>query len=130
MAKRLIVGMSGASGAPPTRELPERLRERPDIETHLIVSRGAELTLRQETEISPEELKALASAVYGNRGIGAALAADGLLEQLLSLLLADWGREPIEPSRRALDDAAAARLWRLSEESLAAALEAGRRAAP
>lgn len=76
MDKRLIIGMSGASGAPLTVELLRQLRSRhPEIETHLIVTRGAELTLAQETDITLEELKALASVCHANGSIGAAPAS-------------------------------------------------------
>ena len=75
VGKRLIVGMSGASGAPLTIELLRRLRENPQIETHLIVTKGAVLTLEQETAFSYEELTALADVVYDNDSIGAAPAS-------------------------------------------------------
>lgn len=76
MDKRLIIGMSGASGAPLTVELLRQLRDRhPEIETHLIVTRGAELTLAQETAVPLEALQALASVCHANSGIGAAPAS-------------------------------------------------------
>ena len=73
--KRLIVGMSGASGAPLTVELLKRLQNDPSVETHLIVTDGAILTLAQETGLSYEALKALADVTYGNDSIGAAPAS-------------------------------------------------------
>ena len=46
MRKRLIIGMSGASGAPLTIELLKQLQQYKEIiETHLIVTKGAEMTL-------------------------------------------------------------------------------------
>ena len=69
--KRLIVGMSGASGAPLTIELLKRLRDNPDVETHLIITRSAGLTLLQETGLSADELKSLADICYDNESIGA-----------------------------------------------------------
>ena len=49
MRKRLIIGMSGASGAPLTIELLKQLQQYKEIiETHLIVTKGAQLTLEQE----------------------------------------------------------------------------------
>lgn len=71
MAKRLIVGMSGASGAPLTVELLRQLQSHHDIETHLIITQGAELTLAQETDLSLAELKALADVTYDSGSIGA-----------------------------------------------------------
>lgn len=76
MAERLIVGMSGASGAPLAVELLRQLRERhPEVETHLVVTKGAEMTLAQETDVSMEELRALASVCHENDSIGAAIAS-------------------------------------------------------
>lgn len=76
MGKRLVIGMSGASGAPLTVELLRQLREyHPEVETHLIVTRGAELTLAQETEVSLEQLRSLAGICHSNSNIGAAPAS-------------------------------------------------------
>lgn len=76
MGKRLVIGMSGASGAPLTVELLRQLREYyPEVETHLIVTRGAELTLAQETEVSLERLRSLAGVCHSNSSIGAAPAS-------------------------------------------------------
>lgn len=76
MAERLIVGMSGASGAPLTVELLQQLRESsPEIETHLVITRGAELTIRQECGIDLEGVRALASVFHENNAIGASIAS-------------------------------------------------------
>lgn len=65
MRKRLIIGMSGASGAPLTIELLKQLRQYKEIiETHLIVTKGAEMTLEQETDYTLEQLYALADEVH------------------------------------------------------------------
>ena len=71
MKKRLLVGMSGASGAPLTVELLRQLRKNDTVESHLIMTRGAELTLRQETDISLEQIRELADVCYENENIGA-----------------------------------------------------------
>ena len=76
MVKRLIVGMSGASGAPLTVELLRQLHDcHPEVETHLVVSRGAELTLRQECDMGLNELKALVAVCHDNSSIGASVAS-------------------------------------------------------
>ena len=68
MRKRLIIGMSGASGAPFTIELLKQLQQYKEIiETHLIVTKGAEMTL--------EQLYALADEVHDNYNIGAGPAS-------------------------------------------------------
>lgn len=68
--KRILVGVSGASGAPLAAELLRALRET-DLESHLIVSDGAWKTLAQETNLSREEFCALADEVYDVRDTGA-----------------------------------------------------------
>lgn len=76
MVKRLVVGVSGASGAPLAVELLRQLHDRcHEVETHLIVTRGAEMTLRQETGLSLADLQALAVVNYDNENIGAAIAS-------------------------------------------------------
>lgn len=71
MKKRLIVGISGATGIPIAIELLSQLKAMPDIETHLIYTRGAELTLGSECAVSKEEMQLLADFVYDNQNIGA-----------------------------------------------------------
>ncbi|MEH2958168.1 UbiX family flavin prenyltransferase [Candidatus Merdisoma sp. JLR.KK006] len=73
--KRLLIGMSGASGAPITVELLKKLRKIDTVESHLIVTRGARLTLEQETDLTPKELADLADVCYGNEDIGVAPAS-------------------------------------------------------
>ena len=76
MVKRLIIGMSGASGAPLTVELLRQLHENhPEVETHLIVTRGGEMTLAQETDVTLAELHKLATVCHPNSNIGAAPAS-------------------------------------------------------
>lgn len=72
---RLIVGVSGASGAPIAIELLRQLIKISEIETHLIVTKGAEATLFQEAGMVLEELKALADVTYDNEDLGAAPAS-------------------------------------------------------
>lgn len=74
--KRLIIGMSGASGAPLTVTLLKELRKFDEtVESHLILTKGAELTLQQETAYSVEQLKSLADVVYDCNNIGAGPAS-------------------------------------------------------
>ncbi|RLS49614.1 MAG: UbiX family flavin prenyltransferase [Planctomycetota bacterium] len=73
-SKRLVVGISGASGVTYGLRLLELLRPTP-IETHLIVSRAAERTLVQELPSGNRSLKDLADAWYPIDDIGAAVAS-------------------------------------------------------
>ena len=69
--KRILVGISGASGAPIAIRLLKRLKENQDVETHLIMSDSACLTIEQETEYSVQQVQALADVVYDIKKIGA-----------------------------------------------------------
>ena len=74
--KRLIIGISGASGAPLALELIRRMHdEHPEVETHLVITRGGELTLQHECGISSAELSGLVSRVHSNDEIGADIAS-------------------------------------------------------
>jgi len=74
-AKRLAVGISGASGSLYGIRLLERLRDDPSVETHLAISASGKRTLVEETTWSVKEVEALADVVYDNRDIGASLAS-------------------------------------------------------
>mgnify|MGYP001786712611 FL=1 len=69
--KRILVGISGASGAPIAIHLLQRLNVNPDVETHLIMSDSACLTIEQETEYSVQQVQSLADVVYDIKKIGA-----------------------------------------------------------
>lgn len=63
---RLVVGITGASGAVYGVRLLQRLAELP-VETHLIVSRWARVTIEHETDVAFADLKGLAHAVHSER---------------------------------------------------------------
>lgn len=73
-AKRLIVGLSGASGIVYGIRLLEVLRDS-DFETHLVMSKSAEVTLAYESKLKVADVKALADVVYPNSDIGAAVSS-------------------------------------------------------
>lgn len=73
--KRLVVGISGASGAILGIELLKVVRENPEWETHLVISKGAEITISDETEYEIEGVKKLADKVYDIKNIGASIAS-------------------------------------------------------
>ncbi len=73
--KRLIIAMSGASGQIYGIRLLEVLREAPEIETHLVMSQAARMTISQETDYDPRDIEALAGVSYRPGDIGAAIAS-------------------------------------------------------
>lgn len=74
-SRRLIVGISGASGAIYGIRLLEVLCEVDEIETHLVVSSAAKLTISIETEYTIETLEALADRVYRPGEIAAPISS-------------------------------------------------------
>lgn len=73
---RLIIGISGASGAPIAVELLEQLQKyRSALDLHLIVTKGGGRTLRQEAQLSVRQLEALADVCHSNKNIGAGPAS-------------------------------------------------------
>jgi len=74
MAKRLIVGLTGATGTVYGVRLLERLREL-DVETHLVISRWGARTLSHETPYSREHVESLATVVYPPGDMGAAISS-------------------------------------------------------
>src|SRR5437879_4669827 len=72
--RRLVVGISGASGAIYGIRLLEALRQAA-IETHLVVTRTAEMTLGYETDRKLADLHALADHVHAVQDLGAPIAS-------------------------------------------------------
>ena len=74
MSKRLVVGMSGASGAILGVRLLQVLRST-DVEVHLVITKPAELTLVQETDFDVGYVRSLADVNYNINDIGAAISS-------------------------------------------------------
>jgi len=73
--KRLIVGISGASGAIYGVRLLQVLRDVADVETHLVMSQAARQTLSLETDYSLRDGQALADVVHDARDIAASISS-------------------------------------------------------
>ena len=74
MAKRIIVGISGASGIVYGVRALQLLRDC-SVETHLVISKSAKLTLHYELDMSIAELESLASEVHAIKNVGASIAS-------------------------------------------------------
>ena len=70
----LLVGITGASGAIYGARLLELLRSC-NVETHLIVSRAAQMTLAYETSLKLADVERMATVVYSNSDVGAACSS-------------------------------------------------------
>lgn len=73
--RRLIIGISGASGAIYGIRLLEILRPIPHIETHLVISNAAAQTIALETDYTPAQVESLATQVYRFRDIAASISS-------------------------------------------------------
>ncbi|GAB4176301.1 MAG: UbiX family flavin prenyltransferase [Thalassobaculales bacterium] len=74
-SNRLIVGITGASGVIYGVRLLELLRSLSDIETHLVMSRSAEVTLALETGLKAEAVKAMADVCHAPGDLAAAISS-------------------------------------------------------
>ena len=72
--RRLVVGISGASGVIYGVRMLEMLSAL-DIETHLVMSRSAEMTLAYETDLTTKQVRALASVVHPVADVGATISS-------------------------------------------------------
>src|SRR5471032_1593359 len=80
VARRLVIAITGATGAVYGVRLLQALRDLPTsgsraVETHLIVSDAAVLTLHQETGLQRREVEAMAHVVHKVRDVGASIAS-------------------------------------------------------
>lgn len=73
--KKIIIGISGASGIIYGIRLLQVLRDVKEVETHLVMSAAAGTTMRLETEHTPEEVTALADVSYRFKDIAAAISS-------------------------------------------------------
>jgi len=73
--RRIVVGISGASGVIYGVRLLERLRRQPEVEIHLVLTRSGEKTLFLETGKRSADLKKLADFSYSLEDIGCRLAS-------------------------------------------------------
>jgi 4-hydroxy-3-polyprenylbenzoate decarboxylase len=73
--RRIIVAITGATGAVYGVQLLKRLGATPGVETHLVLSDAATLTLHQELGLQRRDAEALAHVVHRNRDIGASIAS-------------------------------------------------------
>src|ERR1700679_1908429 len=73
-AERLVIGLSGASGVAYGIRLLEALKEL-EIESHLVMTKPAEMTIGYETQLKPKQVAAMADYAYAIGDIGAPIAS-------------------------------------------------------
>jgi len=80
MPKRIVVGISGASGVIYGVRLLSLLKGS-DYETHLVISKSGKLNIKIETKYSPDEVAAMADCVYDDKNMAASLASGSFLTE-------------------------------------------------
>ena len=73
--RRVIVGISGASGAVYGARLLQVLRELPGVESHLVVSSAGRRNLQHELDLEPPDVRALADVMHDLDNVGASIAS-------------------------------------------------------
>jgi flavin prenyltransferase len=73
--RRLIVGISGATGAIYGVRMLEILSRIEDVETHLVLTRAAKMTIQVETPHSVKEVEAMANVVHDVGNVGASISS-------------------------------------------------------
>lgn len=81
--QRLIVAITGATGAIYGVRLLEHLRKHGQVETHLMVSEAGVLNLHQELDMRRKDVEALADVVHNVRDVGATIASGSFRAQAM-----------------------------------------------
>lgn len=84
--KRLVIGITGATGSIYAVRLLQQLQAVPDVESHLIVSPSGLLNIKYELDMDRRQINALADHVHGFREVGTTLAS-GAFDTLGMLIL-------------------------------------------
>jgi 4-hydroxy-3-polyprenylbenzoate decarboxylase len=77
--RRIVVGISGASGSVYGYAALQALRSSGDVETHLVLTSAAQRTIELETELSFRQFEALADVVYRDDDLAASIASGSFL---------------------------------------------------
>ncbi|QIL78729.1 UbiX family flavin prenyltransferase [Diaphorobacter sp. HDW4A] len=75
MPQRIVIGISGASGAVYGVRLLQALADIPNVQAHLVVSNAGWRTLRHELDLTPAYVQSLADVMHDNDNIGASIAS-------------------------------------------------------
>ncbi|MCI1655166.1 MAG: UbiX family flavin prenyltransferase [Lachnospiraceae bacterium] len=73
--KKIVIGVSGASGIPIAEAVLKNLKKNPDYTSLLVMTEGAVRTLETESEYTAESFQALADQVFDIKNIGASIAS-------------------------------------------------------
>lgn len=73
--RKIIVGISGATGVQIGYRVLQALAGVEDVQTHLVVSEGAKVIFGRETDLSIKQVEALADVTYDNRDLAAPISS-------------------------------------------------------
>lgn len=73
--RKIIVGISGATGVQIGYRVLQALAQVDDVQTHLVVSHGAEVIFQRETDLSMDDVRSLADVCYDNDDLAAAISS-------------------------------------------------------
>lgn len=99
--RRIVIGISGASGFQYGMKALELLQG-VDVETHLVISKGAELTRTLETDIEREQVVALADVVHAIGNLGASISSGSF--EALGMLIAPCSMRSLAAIAHGLSD--------------------------
>lgn len=99
--RRIVIGISGASGFQYGMKALELLQG-VDVETHLVISKGAELTRSLETDIEREQVVALADVVHAIGNLGASISSGSF--ETLGMLIAPCSMRSLAAIAHGLSD--------------------------
>ena len=100
--KRLIIALTGASGAIYGIRALQALQAADDIETHLVISPSAQYIIAEETDMAVDDIKALADQVHNFKDIGASLSSGSY--QTLGMLIAPCSVKTLSGIANCYDD--------------------------
>lgn len=100
--QRIIIGISGASGFQYGFKALQLLSQFPQIERHLVMSKGADLTRQYETEITAEQVFALADVLHESNNVAASIASGSF--KTLGMLVAPCSMRTLAAIAHGLSD--------------------------
>ena len=100
--RRIIVGITGASGVQMGYRLLEVLHQRGDVEVHLVVSDGAKVIFDRETDVTMAQVEALADVVWDNRDLAATISSGSFVTD--GMIVAPCSMKSLSAIANAYDD--------------------------
>lgn len=86
MPKRIIIGITGASGVVYGIRMLELLGEMDEYETHLVISEAGKLNIKIETDRNPDDVVAMADHAYGHESVDAPIASGSFLTEGMAVV--------------------------------------------